>query len=323
MTDPLSTARKTILTERDALTLLAEQLDTRFIHAIETIEQTSAAGGRVIVTGVGKSGHIGRKIAAIMASTGTPALYVHPSEASHGDMGMITEADTVIAISNSGEAPELGDMISYCRRFAIPLLAITSKPASTLAQHANIVLQLPDVPEAEPNGMAPTTSTATTMAMGDALAITLLERRGLTLEQYSIFHPGGKLGKRLKKVADIMTPTSQLPIISPTCSMEKAVLVMTQTNIGCVIIENDDGSIAGIITDGDLKRHMSPELLSQKVTDIMTPNPKAISPNALAVEAVEIMANRSGTPITSLLVTENERLLGLLRLQTCLQAGII
>ena len=323
MTDALETARRTILTERDALTALAESLDSRFIHATDAIEKLASKNGRVIVTGVGKSGHIARKIAATMASTGTPAQYVHPGEASHGDMGMITENDAVIAISNSGEAPELSDIISYTRRFHIPLIAMTSKAASTLAQHSDIVLQLPDLPEVQPNGMAPTTSAILTLALGDALTITLLDRKGLTPEQYSAFHPGGKLGKRLKKVSELMDPLSALPIVHTDTGMDKTLLLMTEKNIGCVIIENKDGTVAGIITDGDLKRHMNENLLKQKAGDIMTANPKSVQSGMLAVEALDQMMTGFKQPITSLLVIDNQRLQGLIRIQVLLQAGIV
>lgn len=322
-TDTLATARRCILTERDALTVLADSLDSRFTHTVDAIEKIAEKNGRVIVTGVGKSGHIARKIAATMASTGTPAQYVHPGEASHGDMGMITEHDAVLAISNSGEAPELTDIISYTRRFHITLIAMTSKAASTLAQHANFVLQLPDLPEVQPNGMAPTTSTATTLALGDALTIALLERKGLTPEQYGAFHPGGKLGKRLKKVSDLMDPLSALPIVTPETGMDKTLLVMTEKNIGCVIIESSDGKVAGIITDGDLKRHMNQDLLTKTAGDIMTPGPKFTEPTALAVEALDYMMTGFKQPITSLLVLEQGSLRGLIRIQTLLQAGIV
>lgn len=321
--DILDIAKAAIIAERDGLTALADSLDKRFAHAIDKLEKATNAGGRIIVTGMGKSGHIARKIAATLASTGSPAQYVHPGEASHGDLGMITEKDAVIAMSNSGEAPELTDIIAYTRRFGIPLISITAKPASTLAQHSDVVLQLPNSPEACPNGLTPTTSTTATMAMGDALAVTLLERKGLTPEQFRVFHPGGKLGQKLKKVSDLMDGAAALPVVSPDTTMDKALLVMTEKNLGCVIVENKDGSVAGIITDGDLKRHMAPTLLTQKAGDLMTANPKSISPDALAAEAIDIMLRRFKTPITSLLVTKNEKLVGLIRLQACLQAGIM
>ncbi len=321
--DSLAVARATILTERDGLTALADSLDSRFTHAVDALEKASLGGGRVIVTGMGKSGHIARKIAATLASTGTPAQYVHPGEASHGDLGMITDRDAVIAMSNSGEAPELADIIAYTRRFSIPLIAVTSRPASTLAQHSDFVLQLPDAPEACPNGLAPTTSTTTTMAMGDAIAIALLDRKGLTPDQYRVFHPGGKLGQRLKYVADLMDGPETLPLVRDTATMDKALLVMTEKNLGCLVVENADGQIVGIITDGDLKRHMSPTLLSRTAAELMTANPKSIAPKALAAEAVDMMLKRFKQPITSLLVMDGEQICGLIRLQACLQAGVI
>lgn len=321
--DALQTGRDAILAERDGLTALAENLDRRFVHAVETLEKVVANGGRIIVTGMGKSGHIARKIAATLASTGSPAQYVHPGEASHGDLGMITERDAVIAMSNSGEAPELTDTIAYTRRFGIPLIAITARAASTLAQHSDIVLLLPDAKEACPNGLTPTTSTTTTMAVGDALAVTLLDRRGLTPEQFRVFHPGGKLGQKLRRVSDLMDGPSLLPIVPSHTLMDKALLMMTEKNLGCVIVEDVPGHVAGIITDGDLKRHMNAGLLAQPVEAIMTANPKSISPDALAAEAVDMMLRHFKQPITSLLVVKDGKLAGLIRLQACLQAGVI
>jgi arabinose-5-phosphate isomerase len=321
--DTLTVGRDTILAERDGLTALAENLDARFTHAVDALEKVSKDAGRVIVTGMGKSGHVARKIVATLASTGTPAQFVHPGEASHGDLGMITEQDAVIAISNSGEAPELSDIIAYTRRFAIPLVAITSRPASTLAQHSDIVLQLPNMPEACPNGLAPTTSTTATMALGDALAIALLHRHGLTASEFRVFHPGGKLGQRLKRVSDLMDAIASLPLVSPDTTMDKALLLMTEKNLGCVIVENAKGDVAGIITDGDLKRHMSPQFLTMKAGDIMSVNPRSIAPDALAAEAVEIMLKQFKQPITSLLVMSEGRIQGLIRLQACLQAGVV
>lgn len=321
--DAITVAREAIELERDGLTALAKNLDARFTHAVDALEKVSKNGGRVIVTGMGKSGHIARKTAATLASTGTPAQFVHPGEASHGDLGMITENDAVIAMSNSGEAPELSDIIAYTRRFGIPLVAMTSRPASSLAQHADFVLQIPDAPEACPNGLAPTTSTTTTMALGDALAVALLYRKGLTPEQYRVFHPGGKLGQRLRKVSDLMDGMEALPLVKPDTLMDKALLVMTEKNLGCLIVEDGKGGVAGIITDGDLKRHMSQTLLTKKAGDLMTANPKSIEPDALAAEAVDMMLKGFKTPITSLLVTQNGKLCGLLRLQACMQAGVI
>lgn len=321
--DAVTIGRDTILTEKNGLAALAESLDDRFARAVDTLEGVGQGGGRVIITGMGKSGLVGRKIAATMASTGAPAQYVHPGEASHGDLGMVTDRDGVIAISNSGEASELSDIIAYTRRFSIPLIAITARPGSTLAQHSDIVLQLPDVPEACPNGLAPTTSTTATMALGDALAMALLARKGLTPEAFRVFHPGGKLGQRLRRVADLMDGIELLPLVKPDTTMDRAILTMSEKNLGCVIVENEAGGIAGIITDGDLKRHMSPGLLAMKASEIMTADPQSIRPDALAAEAVEFMLKRFKQPITSLLVVEDGRIKGLIRIQACLQAGII
>lgn len=321
--DTLTTARNAIVLERDGLTALADSLDLRFTHAVDAIEKVSKNNGRVIVTGMGKSGHIARKIAATLASTGTPALFVHPGEASHGDLGMITEHDCVLALSNSGEAPELSDIIAYSRRFGIPLVAITAKGDSTLAQHADHVLQLPAMPEACPNGLAPTTSTTMSLAMGDALAVALLDRLGLTPAQFRVFHPGGKLGKRLKRVTDLMDPLEKLPIVGLDTPMDKTLLVMTAFNLGCVIVEKPDHSVAGLITDGDLKRHMSPDLLTRPASSVMTTEPKSIDAGALAAEAVDMMLKGFAQPITSLLVMDGTKLVGMIRLQACMQAGVI
>ncbi len=321
--DTITIGRETILTERDGLNALAENLDARFTHAVGTLEKVSQGSGRVIITGMGKSGHVARKIAATLASTGTPAQFVHPGEASHGDLGMITEQDCVIAISNSGEAAELSDIIAYTRRFAIPLIAITSRPASTLAQHSDILLQLPDAPEACPNGLAPTTSTTATMALGDALAIALLHRKGLTAAEFRVFHPGGKLGQRLKRVSDLMDGLELLPLVGPDTTMDRALLVMSEKNLGCIIVEDAQGQVAGIITDGDLKRHMSPTLLTKKASEVMTVDPQSIAPEALAAEAVDVMLKKFKQPITSLLVISDGQIKGLIRLQACLQAGVI
>jgi arabinose-5-phosphate isomerase len=321
--DTITIGRETILTERDGLNALAENLDARFTHAVGTLEKVSQGSGRVIITGMGKSGHVARKIAATLASTGTPAQFVHPGEASHGDLGMITEQDCVIAISNSGEAAELSDIIAYTRRFAIPLIAITSRPASTLAQHSDILLQLPDAPEACPNGLAPTTSTTATMALGDALAIALLHRKGLTAAEFRVFHPGGKLGQRLKRVSDLMDGLELLPLVGLDTTMDRALLVMSEKNLGCIIVEDAQGKVAGIITDGDLKRHMSPTLLTKKASEVMTVDPQSIAPEALAAEAVDVMLKKFKQPITSLLVIQGGQIKGLIRLQACLQAGVI
>lgn len=293
----------------------------------EVVEMINAAkndrAGRVIVTGMGKSGHVARKMAATLSSTGTPSMFVHPGEASHGDLGMITEHDVVIALSNSGEAPELSDITIYTRRYNIPLVAVTGKANSTLGKAADVVLIIPDVPEACPNGLAPTTSTTAMLALGDAIAMALLERSGLTAADYKVFHPGGKLGARLMTVRQLMHQRVDLPVVMPGTKMADALIVMAEKNLGGVIVIDEEDHILGLITDGDLKRHMDTHLLERRVETIMTTNPKAISPDILAAEAVHIMLTAFKNPITSLLVVENDRLAGLIQLQSCYAAGVV
>ncbi|PCJ97892.1 MAG: KpsF/GutQ family sugar-phosphate isomerase [Zetaproteobacteria bacterium] len=278
--------------------------------------------GRLIVAGIGKSGHVARKIAATLASTGTPSYFVHPGEASHGDMGMITERDVVLMLSNSGENSELSDLIHYTRRYDITLIAMTGNPNSSLARHADIRLIMPNVGEVCPNGLAPTTSTTMMIAFGDALAVALLDRMGLTLEQYKVFHPGGKLGQKLLTVAELMVSGDDLPVISDSVLMDEALLALTEKNLGMVLVFDSVENLQGIVTDGDLKRHMAPDLLQRPVTDVMTPNPRMISKDVLAVEALDVMTKVPGQYITSLVVTDGGKVCGIIRLQDCLQAGI-
>lgn len=319
----LDHARRVLDLESAALTALSKSLDGDFTNAIETIQAMKDRGaGRLIVAGIGKSGHVARKIAATLASTGTPSYYIHPGEASHGDLGMITEADVVILLSNSGENNELIDMISYCKRFHIPLICITSNPNSTLAKHSNIPLVMPKMAEASNEVLAPTTSTTMMMALGDAIAISLLERMELTAEQFRVFHPGGKLGAKLKKVSEFMISGNDLPLVKADTLFAQALLISSEKNLGSMIIVDDSQNLLGIVTDGDLKRHMSPELLSHPVKDIMSTNPKTISPDLLAAEALDIMLNGFGAPITSLIVSENGKIAGLIRIQELLRAGI-
>lgn len=306
-----------------SLQQMSKSVEGSLPKAVDAIEKVRAQKGRLIVTGMGKSGHVARKIAATMASTGTPALFVHPGEASHGDMGMITENDAVLALSNSGEAPELSDIVHYTRRYGIPLLAMTAKADSSLGTSSDIVLVIPPVPESCPNGLAPTTSTSAMMALGDALAIALLERSGLTAQDYKVFHPGGKLGARLLTVRQLMQTRPQLPVVPPGTTMADALVVMAEKNLGGVIVTDKNDKVLGIITDGDLKRHMHKDLLERPVEEIMTKNPKAIPPDTLAAEAVDIMMTAFKSPITSLLVVENDRLVGLVQLQACYSAGVV
>lgn len=319
----LSHARHVLATEIAGLQALAESLDDNFAHAVDTIDRMKESRrGRLIVAGIGKSGHVCRKIAATLASTGTPSYFVHPGEASHGDLGMVTEDDVVLMLSFSGENAELSDLIAYTRRFGIPLIGMTGKPDSALAKHADIVLLLPKMPEACPNTMAPTTSTTMMMALGDALAVSLLDRMGLTAEQFKVFHPGGKLNQKLKKVSDLMHRYDALPIVPESAKMDQALLALSARNLGSVIIEGPDRALAGIITDGDLKRHMGPDLLQKSVTDIMTRAPETIGPDSLAAEALDIMVNRRKNLITSLVVLDQGKIAGLIRVQDCLQAGV-
>ncbi|MFP4313764.1 MAG: SIS domain-containing protein [Alphaproteobacteria bacterium] len=309
--------------EAKALQELARSIDGQFSAAIDKITAMKDEKGRLIVAGIGKSGHVARKIAATLASTGTPSFFVHPGEASHGDMGMITPQDVVLMLSNSGENSELSDLIHYTRRYNIPLIAITSKAQSTLATHADITLLLPAMGEVCPNGLAPTTSTTMMIALGDALAVALLDRMQLTADQYKVFHPGGKLGQKLMKVSELMVRYENLPLVKPETKMSEALLVMTEKNLGAVLAVDTAGNLEGIITDGDLKRHMAPDLLEKEVSSIMTANPKSIEENALAAKALEVMTKTPGHYLTSLIVVNADgKLTGMIRLQDCLSAGL-
>jgi arabinose-5-phosphate isomerase len=311
-------AMKVLEIEAEGLQALRRSLDERFDRALDLLV---AIAGRVVVTGMGKSGHVARKIAATLASTGTPALYVHPAEASHGDLGMVAAGDAVIALSNSGGTAELADIIAYTRRFRIPLIAITSRADSVLANAADQVLLLPRVAEACPMGLAPTTSTTMMLALGDALAIALLSRRGFSPDDFQLLHPGGSLGRRLLRVADIMHGEGEVPLVPPELSMDQAILVMTSKRFGCVGIV-DSGRLVGIVTDGDLRRHMSPELLRRTAGEIMTRKPRTIRPDALAAEALAQM-NISDRPVTSLFVVERgSRPVGIIHVHDCLRAGV-
>ena len=317
-------AQDVLREEAKALEALSDAIDDTFTQAIDTIHgiKQGQRPGRLIVAGIGKSGHVARKIAATMASTGTPAYFVHPGEASHGDMGMITHNDAVLMLSNSGENSELSDLIHYTQRYNIPLIAITSNPDSTLAKYANIPLIMPKMPEACPNGLAPTTSTTMMIALGDAIAVALLERMGLTPEEYKVFHPGGKLGQKLMKVTELMVPCDDMPLAQEDETMETALITMTEKNLGAVVITDKNKVLKGIITDGDLKRHMDGTLLQKPVTEIMTANPKTIQSSALAVEALNIMTLTPGHYLSSLIVMDGSEMVGIIRMQDCLQAGL-
>lgn len=322
--DDLSSARRTLATEIDGLKALSATLDRQFVDAIETIQAMKDKGrGRLIVAGIGKSGHIARKISATLASTATPSYYIHPGEASHGDLGMITEDDVIILLSYSGTNAELTDMTLYAKRFHIPLIAITGNPESPLAQHSDIALILPKIPEACPNGLAPTTSTTMMVALGDAIAIALLERMGLTAEQFRVWHPGGKLGAKLRKVSDLMVKGDDLPLVYPDTTMDKAIITLSEKNLGSVIVVDANHILLGIITDGDLKRHMAADLLTRKVQDIMSHTPRTIPATLLAAEALDIMLTSAKSPITSLIIADDtQKVQGLIRIQELLKAGI-
>lgn len=317
--ESLARAAEVLRLEAQALEQLARDVGDGFLEAVEIIEKVE---GKLIVTGMGKSGHIANKAAATFASTGTPAFFVHPGEASHGDLGMVTSADVVVALSNSGNTRELNDIIAYCRRFSIPLIAIVGREQSILAEAADVALVLPKVPEACPNGLAPTTSTTASLALCDALALVLLDRRGFTAEDFALFHPGGALGKKLLRVHDIMFDRSHLPLCQEETLMSEALLIMTETGFGCIgVVEGE--LLVGIITDGDLRRHMSSDLLSRKAGEVMTRNPHSIRPDALAVEALATMNGPdTGKPFTSIFAVAEGKPVGFLRMHDILRAGV-
>jgi arabinose-5-phosphate isomerase len=312
----LAVARRVLTLEADGLALLAQSLDDSFARAVDLLAGIS---GRVIVSGMGKSGHVARKIASTLASTGTPAVFVHPAEASHGDLGMIVAGDAVICLSNSGETPELSDLVPHARRWKIPLIAVVGRETSSLGQAADVTLRLPAAPEACPLGLAPTTSSTVMLALGDALAVALLERRGFGPDDFKALHPGGKLGKRLIKVGQIMHVGDNLPLAPVGTAMREALLTITAKSYGCVGVVDGAGRLVGIVTDGDLRRHMDDDLLNRTVEAVMTPSPKTIRPQALAAEALGLM---NGAKITSLFVVEQGRPVGILHIHDCLRAGV-
>ncbi len=314
--DGLGSAKRVLETEAAALNALCAGLGASLVHALDVLDEVS---GRVVVTGIGKSGHIAHKIVATLSSTGTPALFVHPSEASHGDLGMVTPSDAVLALSNSGETTELADIVDYAKRFEIPLVAITASADSALAKAATVSLVLPAAPEACPMGLAPTTSTTAMLALGDALAVALLERRGFTVEDFQVLHPGGRLGQKLLRVSDLMHGGDELPLAGLGTTMADALVIMTAKRFGCVGVVAADGRLVGIVTDGDLRRHMSPDFPTALVENVMTPDPKAIRGQALAAEAVGLM---NASSITSLFVVEDGMPRGILHIHDCLRAGV-
>jgi arabinose-5-phosphate isomerase len=316
----IASALRTLETEREGVAALAaamsDGLGPRFVAAVDTIR---AARGRVIVTGMGKSGHVARKIAATLASTGTPAFFVHAADASHGDLGMITSDDVMLVLSWSGETEELKDLINYSRRFRIALIAVTVNADSTLGKSADIVLVLPQAREACPHNLAPTTSSLMQLALGDALAIALLESRGFTAVDFGVFHPGGKLGAALKFVRDVMHPGSAVPLIGRDALMSEAIVEMSAKGFGCVAVTNGDGRLLGVITDGDLRRHMRDDLLRAPVGEVMTASPKTVRPGQLASEALELI---NSLKITALIVVESDRPVGIVHFHDLLRAGV-
>ncbi len=311
----LDAARRVLAIEARGLETLAAGLGDGFVAAVRML---AAASAHVIVTGMGKSGHIGTKIAATLASTGTPAFFVHPGEASHGDLGMITRANVVLALSNSGETAELSDLLAYTRRLDIPLIALTGGADSTLARRADVALVLPPVEEACPLGLAPTTSTTMALALGDALAIALLQIKGFTAEDFRTFHPGGRLGAILVRVGDLMHGRDRVPTVRTGTPMAEALITMSQGGFGCTAVLDEAGRLVGIVTDGDLRRHMAPDLPARPVDAVMTRSPKTIGADALVVEAVRIMNAKA---ITALLVVDDGTLVGILHVHDCLRAG--
>ncbi len=267
---------------------------------------------------MGKSGHVGLKVAATLSSTGTPAYFVHPSEASHGDLGMITAQDVILAFSWSGETVELGNIVSYSRRFAVPMIAVTSKAESTLAGAAEVVLALPQTKEACPHGLAPTTSTLMQLALGDCLAIALLESKGFTARDFKLLHPGGQLGARLKFVGDLMHKVDRLPLATRDTAMAEAIVVMTEKAFGCLGVVDEHGRLVGIVTDGDLRRHMRNNLLDARVDDVMTRAPKTVRPNQLISETLEIL---NSTKVTALFAVEAGKPVGVIHIHDLLRAG--
>lgn len=313
----LASGQLVLREESKALALQADQLSDPFIKAVHIIV---ACKGRVIVTGMGKSGHIARKIAATMASTGTPSHFVHPGEASHGDLGMVMQGDAVIAISNGGESAELADILHYSRRFDIPVIAITSRPQSTLAQAGDVLLLLPQLPEVGALGLAPTTSTTMTLALGDALAVAALEYKGFSKEDFKNFHPGGKLGKTLMRVENVMHTKDELPLAKPQDTMAHVLVVMTEKRFGCAGIVSDEGKLLGIITDGDLRRHMSDGLVQKSAETVMTRSPMTIGPRLLAAEAVNILNQTQRTQV--FVLNEAGEPIGILHIHDLLRMGI-
>ena len=318
-TDKMS-AINTINSEIETLNQLKNSIDSDSLTAaLDLMQNATRNSGRIIITGMGKSGHIGRKIAASLASTGTPSFFVHPAEASHGDLGMITENDVVVAISNSGESRELIDILNYCKRFGITIIAVTKNSDSSLGKAGNIVLELPNNGEACPLGLAPTSSTTATLVLGDILTIGLIERNGFSKEDFNDRHPGGKLGSILKKVSDLMHTGAEMPILSENSNMQAVLLEMTSKRLGCVGFIDNAGELTGILTDGDLRRCLSADVLNSKAIDLMTRNPKTISKDAMTAEALKLMHDMK---ITNLFGLDGKTPRGVIHIHDLLNNGV-
>jgi arabinose-5-phosphate isomerase len=316
----VQSAARTLNLECEGLNALRSALASDMGEAFgKAVAALAASKGRVIVTGIGKSGHIGQKLAATFASTGTPAFFVHPSEASHGDLGMIAKDDVIVALSWSGESFEIGNIVTYSRRFRVPLVAITSRANSALAKQSDVVLELPPTREACPHGLAPTTSTTMQLALGDCLAIALLESKGFTAHDFKVFHPGGSLGASLKFVADVMHSGDRLPLATEDVAMSVALVTMTQKSLGCLGVIDGKGKLVGVITDGDLRRHMGADLLNSRTAEIMTRKPKFVAPKTLASAALELL---NSSRITALFVVDKGKPVGIVHVHDLLRAGV-
>ena len=316
--DAVKVGRRVLAIEARALDRLAESLGPTFMQAVEVLYK---AEGRIVCMGVGKSGHVARKISATLSSTGTKSMFVHLSEASHGDLGMIDQGDVVLVLSKSGEVRELADTLAYAKRFTIPLVGITCSARSTLGKAADVCLLLPAVPEATAEVSAPTTSTTLQMALGDALAVALLERKGFTAQAFRVLHPGGRIGAMLVTVQDLMHGQDELPVVSPQTPMQETLFVMTEKRFGCVAVCDEHRRLQGVITDGDLRRHAD-GLLTHSAGEVMTRNPKTVPPSLLAAEALKRM-NEALPPVTVLFVVDEDRPIGILHVHDLLRAGVM
>lgn len=313
----IEVGRRVLAVETAGLTALAKVLDGSYVRALDLM---SAARGRIVVSGMGKSGHIASKIAATLASTGTPAQYVNAADASHGDLGMITPEDVVLVLSNSGETPELSDLVAYTKLHRIPMIAVTGRAGSSLDKAADVSLVLPEIQEACSMNLAPTTSTTMMLALGDALSVSLLERKGFSPDDFNTLHPGGQLARRFLKLDDVMHTGDEIPLVDGNTVMSEVLITMTAKRFGCVGVVDDKAHLIGIVTDGDLRRHMAGQLLVQKAREIMTKGPLTLPPDRLAASALRLMNERS---ITSIFVVEDTTPIGIVHIHDLLRAGIV